>query len=402
MRYPIAALALLAAPVLLAACGNAPRAASPPETARARPAQATLADTVARVRSGVLRLETNLCDGEGQGTGFLLSPRLIATVQHVVDGASAITVKRNGEILSSATVIGSDADADIALLRTDAPLAGFNFKLADRRPRLAEDVAAIGFPLGLPLSVDRGSISGSDRTVTIGGIKRTRLIQTDAALNPGNSGGPLISIADARVVGLVDLKKVAASGVGFAVSADVARPLIDAWSLAPQPEPAADCALPTGESSTTEEIPPSTPPEDGGEERVRAEIQSLLLDFHEAIVDREYAAAWDLLTPRKQQQTLREHGYADWVTAQQSLTPYLDPYGIHVDVVSRDEAEQVALVMVSGMTWSKPGASCREWSGYTWVKYEDGAWRYDPGYSTTPARRAAWADRYAELLGASC
>src|SRR5262249_1331511 len=153
------------------------------------------------------------------------------------DGASAITIKRDGKILTSATVIGSDTDADVALLRTDAPISGFRFKLADRRPRLAEDVAAIGFPLGLPLSVDPGTVSGSDRTVEIDGIKRTQVIQTDAALNPGNSGGPLISVADGRVVGLVDLKNLDASGVGFAVSTDVAQPLIDAWTLAPQPEP---------------------------------------------------------------------------------------------------------------------------------------------------------------------
>ena len=53
---------------------------------------------------------------------------------------------------------------------------------------------------------------------------------------------------------------------------------------------------------------------------------------------------------------------------------------------------------------AKPGANCNEWSGYTWVKYEqpEGVWRYDPGFSTTAVRRAAWADRYAELLGGSC
>jgi hypothetical protein len=202
----------------------------------------TLADLVSRVRSGVLRIETNLCDGSGQGSGFLISPRLVVTVEHVIDGESAITLKRNGQVLSSATVIGSDADSDVALLRSDAPLTGFNFRLAPRSPRLGEDVAAIGFPLGLPLSVNRGSVSGSNRTVKIGGIKREGLIQTDAALNPGNSGGPLISIADGHVVGLVDLKNVDASGVGFAVSAEVARPLIDAWSLAPQVESPADCA----------------------------------------------------------------------------------------------------------------------------------------------------------------
>jgi Trypsin-like peptidase domain len=256
-----AALAVIAVAVatITSGCGTSrPAASAPKATSNPRFGQPTLADTVARVRSGVLRIETNLCDGEGQGTGFLLSPRLIATVQHVVDGASAITIKRNGEILTSATVIGADPDADVALLRTDAPISGFHFKLADRRPRLAEDVASIGFPLGLPLSVDRGTVSGSDRTVEIDGIKRTQLIQTDAALNPGNSGGPLISVTNGRVVGLVDLKNVEASGVGFAVSADVAQPLIDAWSLAPQPEPATDCSTPAVDP--TEAATPSAEP----------------------------------------------------------------------------------------------------------------------------------------------
>jgi hypothetical protein len=54
------------------------------------------------------------------------------------------------------------------------------------------------------------------------------------------------------------------------------------------------------------------------------------------------------------------------------------------------------------MKWNKPGAPCSEWSGITWVKYEEGAWRYDPGYSTSPEREAEWKSRYAELLGGKC
>ena len=64
--------------------------------------------------------------------------------------------------------------------------------------------------------------------------------------------------------------------------------------------------------------------------------------------------------------------------------------------------EGVAQVDITGMSWSKPGASCTEWSGITWVKYEDGAWKYDPGYSTTPQREREWKPRYAELLGGQC
>jgi hypothetical protein len=54
------------------------------------------------------------------------------------------------------------------------------------------------------------------------------------------------------------------------------------------------------------------------------------------------------------------------------------------------------------MSWSQPGARCAEWSGLTWVKYENGEWRYDPGYSTTRQRKRAWASRYGQLLGTSC
>jgi hypothetical protein len=62
----------------------------------------------------------------------------------------------------------------------------------------------------------------------------------------------------------------------------------------------------------------------------------------------------------------------------------------------------VAQVDVTGMTWDKPGASCTEWSGITWVKYEAGSWKYDPGYSTTPQREREWKSRFSQLLGGQC
>jgi len=97
---------------------------------------------------------------------------------------------------------------------------------------LGDDVAAIGFPLALPLTVTRGSVSGMDRTIPIDGLRRRTLIQTDAAVNPGNSGGPLIT-DNGAVVGLVDLGTTQANGLAFAVSSQVARPLVQAWQAAP-------------------------------------------------------------------------------------------------------------------------------------------------------------------------
>jgi serine protease Do len=227
--------------LLLAGCAGGDRRAA--STITAAPTQPTLVQVVATVRTGVVRLETSTCEGTTVGTGFLIGPRLIATVEHVVDGATAISVKQNGRLLTSGTVIGSDAEIDVALLRTDVALDGHEFKFASTSPRLGAELVVLGFPLGLPLTVTRGSVSGSNRSLTIDGVSRKHLVQTDAALNHGNSGGPLIAARDGTVLGLADLKKSSASGLGFAVSAQTAYPLLDAWSLAPAPEPLADCSL---------------------------------------------------------------------------------------------------------------------------------------------------------------
>ena len=135
--------------------------------------------------------------------------------------------------------------------------------------------------------------------------------------------------------------------------------------------------------------------------QMNEEITSLLQGYHEDVVEEDFQGAWAMLSPRKRQQYLQEYGYHKWATAQVSLSPYLDPYELEANVVSL-EGEGVARVDVTGMVWSKPGAPCSEWSGLTWVKYEGDKWAYDPGYSTTSARRATWRPRSARLLGGDC
>lgn len=132
------------------------------------------------------------------------------------------------------------------------------------------------------------------------------------------------------------------------------------------------------------------------------EIRTLLLAFHEDVVDGEFQAAWALLSPRKRRQDLAEPGgYRAWRSAQASLSSYLSPGGLKVQIESL-EGDGVARVMLTGMGWSQPGSPCSEWSGLTWVKYQGGEWTYDPGYSTTLSRRRAWQPRSGELLGIGC
>jgi hypothetical protein len=135
---------------------------------------------------------------------------------------------------------------------------------------------------------------------------------------------------------------------------------------------------------------------------MRRQIRTMLRDWHEDVVDGDMSAAWDLLTARKRAQSLQKYGYAGWERNQASLRRYLDPSGLDVTVLDVDPATRVATVDVTGMSWSKPGARCGEWSGITWVRWEQGGWHYDPGYSTTPEREREWKPRFSELLGGSC
>ena len=215
-----------------------------------------LAGLVAKVRSAVIRIQTDACGAQEVGTGFLIGPRLVATVEHVVDGASSIQLVQGGRPVATGTVIGEDPARDVALVQSSVPISGRLLQLASRAPQLGESVAALGFPLGLPLTVTQGSISGLGRAIPIDGVRRRQLVQTDAAVNPGNSGGPLLAVGTGEVVGLVDLGTNLANGIGFAVSAQVAQPLMQAWQAAPQPIPVATC--PSTQTTTVAAAPPTT------------------------------------------------------------------------------------------------------------------------------------------------
>ena len=145
------ALAGLCATALGVASGYGGHAATEAPLSAAR--FDSLPDLVAKVRSGVVRIETHTCSGDIIGTGIVLGARRIATVEHMVDGAATIQIKRNGKLLATASVIGSDKSRDLALLATSQSVTGYRFQFADRAPRLAERVEVLGYPLG-------GSLSG--------------------------------------------------------------------------------------------------------------------------------------------------------------------------------------------------------------------------------------------------
>jgi putative serine protease PepD len=257
----------------IAGCGTAGQRPSSPiathatatrtKTVTASSADHSLPTLVAKARSGIVRIRAIGCSGGDIGTGFILGPRLVATVDHVVAGATSITLLQGGRTVSTGTVIGEDSTRDVALVRTSTPLPGTVLQLATTAPALGEPVVALGFPLGLPLTSTQGAVSGVGRTVPIDGVRRRDMVQTDAAVNPGNSGGPLIDVDSGDVLGLVDLGNEEANGIAFAVSTQIARPLLQAWQQAPQRVPTAACTESTtvpdqDAAPTTTQAPPTT------------------------------------------------------------------------------------------------------------------------------------------------
>lgn len=160
---------------------------------------------------------------QGQGSGFLISPDGFAlTNNHVVRGARRAEVRfRTGEV-ARAKVVGTDAATDLAVLRIgadDLPYLNFAHDVA---PLVSAPVVAIGNPYRFEGSVSFGVVSALGRSLAVpSGAPLENLAQTDAAVNPGNSGGPLVD-AWVRVMG-VTTAVVPFEGIGFAVPAATAH-----------------------------------------------------------------------------------------------------------------------------------------------------------------------------------
>lgn len=201
-------------------------------------------DVVADTQSGVGQLSVTTCEAGFTGSGFLIEPNLVVTAAHVVRGAAAISVAF-GSTSVNATVVGTNEEADIALVRTDRPVQGHQFQLRTSEPPVAADVAALGFPLGRPFTFTKGTVGALDAEQDIGDRVLRNLIQTDAAINHGNSGGPLIT-QDGQVAGIVvtidfDDYNMRAEGIAYAVTAPRVASAVNEWKSRSAPVAFRDC-----------------------------------------------------------------------------------------------------------------------------------------------------------------
>jgi putative serine protease PepD len=219
--------------------GAAPAATKTVTTApaAARPAAAVSAangltanEIYRRTRAGVVDVKVTSAGGQAaEGSGFVLDAKgHIATNQHVVDGARSIRVSFADGRTAPATVVGTDASSDVAVVKVDVPAAALHpLTLADSAAvQIGDGVVAIGSPFGLAGTLTTGVVSALHRTIrSPNGFTISGAIQTDAAINHGNSGGPLLD-AQGRVVGVnaqIESDSGGSDGVGFAIPSTTVR-----------------------------------------------------------------------------------------------------------------------------------------------------------------------------------
>lgn len=211
-----------------------PAAAATPVAEPPRPK--TLVEAVAATRDAVV----NVATGRTLGAGVIVDPRgIVVTNYHVIADALAVptglrvdaskspTVTarfENGRELPAAVLV-ADREEDLAILRLRAPDPEERFAAVSlgRSSELAvgQEVFAVGNPLGLNHSVSRGIVAGLDRTEVLR-ERKLPLVQLDASINVGNSGGPLFAL-DGSLVGIVTMKRRDAQGIAFAVPVDHVR-----------------------------------------------------------------------------------------------------------------------------------------------------------------------------------
>lgn len=185
---------------------------------------------VEKVKPSVVIIEAVVATNVRAGSGWIIDENgLIVTNNHVIEGADSIVVTLDDGRTFTVESVRADPVTDLAILKIDArnlPAAAVN---TSSELKVGQPVAAIGNALGEGVSMKGGWISRLGVSVSVEGMQLYGLIETDAAINRGNSGGPLVNMAG-EVIGITSVKliDVEVEGVGYAISLETALPVIEA------------------------------------------------------------------------------------------------------------------------------------------------------------------------------
>jgi putative serine protease PepD len=249
----------------------AARSASPSTSESVSQSESSAAALYKREKDAVVEVHTTTEQGSATGSGFVIDKQgHIVTNEHVVEGATKVTVQFADQSEVQATIVGTDPSTDIAVLKVDRPasrLTPLSFASAGSL-EVGDPVVAIGSPFGLDGTLTTGVVSGLGRKIEApNGFTIENAVQTDAALNHGNSGGPLLDL-QGRVVGVAAQIRSDSGGnvgIGYAVPGDtaqrVARELISDGSVE---HAYLGVSLPDSGAATIEQVVNGSPADSAG------------------------------------------------------------------------------------------------------------------------------------------
>lgn len=350
-------------------------------TATATPSQGWDSLT-ASSRSGIAHIGTGHCEeGMSTGTGFLVDDDLVVTAAHVVDQASSLQV-RVDDALHGAMVVGADPIIDIALLKLAKDSDGHIFELSDDAPNIGTEVGVLGFPLSLEvedavksnndLSLTTGKISSVNQGTPWSEAEVESILKTDAAMNSGNSGGPVLD-TKGNVVGMAiavqrEGRGVSVEGTGFAVTSQRINRAVKQWEDRADFMPLQSCAgsdAPTGFVLT---------PEVSSEHEQAIYVAELFGAFGQGINSGNYEASFELMTPEMQE---RMGSVQDWAAGlSTTVWAYVDVY----DIEGKDTLSVgVELWTVQEAAYAPAGTEqvCSIWDNQYTLKSDEIGWMID-------------------------